>query len=259
MEVQSEVRERPILFSGPMVRAILEGRKTQTRRVIKPQHEGGVITGVNPNGLPIETWGGGRGFKPNRTEVMTSNPYGKPGDRLWVRETWGLFDTEPKDGPERAHVYYRATDGNLHECRYQLWRPSIYMPRWASRITLEITDIRAERLQEISEEDAIAEGFAATIEAKGRIGRIGVGEDAVSVVTSSAVDKFRSLWEQLNGKRGLCKTCKGHGVVPAWAGSVAGGSLMQDSKDCPDCSGEETGYGWGQNPWVWAISFQRVN
>lgn len=141
------MKERPILFSGEMVRAILDGRKTQTRRVVKQ---------------PITTRDGhtfmsGQRIDNNRA-VLAQCRYGKPGDRLWVRETWGLFDTAPKDGPDDALVFYRATDGELRELRHQLWRPSIHMPRWASRLMLEITNVRVERLNDITYEDALAEG-----------------------------------------------------------------------------------------------------
>ena len=125
-------RDRGILFSAPMVQAILAGGKTQTRR-----------PALRASEYPM---------------VPARCPYGRIGDLLWVRETWGLLDTEPSDGPERAHVFYRATDGKRPELRYQLWRPSIFMPRWASRLTLRIVDVRAQRLQEISEADARAEG-----------------------------------------------------------------------------------------------------
>lgn len=141
------MKERPILFSGEMVRAILEGRKTQTRRVIKPQPDSA------RNSVFVKS-----GFETKHGYEIKC-PYGQPGDRLWVRETWGLWDTDPKDGPERAKIFYRATDENRRDLRYQRWRPSIHMPRWASRINLEITNIRIERVQDITEEDAKAEGL----------------------------------------------------------------------------------------------------
>lgn len=154
------MKERPILFSGPMVRAILEGRKTQTRRVVKPQPfmvlsaadwHSRAMSGVDPYGC--------RPMGSHVLEEMGATcPHGTVGDRLWVREAWGLWDTLPNDGPERARIFYRSTDSDLHECRHQLWRPSIHMPRWASRITLEITGVRVERLQEISDADCRAEG-----------------------------------------------------------------------------------------------------
>jgi len=139
------MKERPILFSGPMVRAILDGTKTQTRRALKPQP---IYTGRAKD----YEWDarGQVGFVPIR-DAREFGPYGIPGDRLWVRETWvhGLTDLG------QAPVYYRA-DG---EDDTTLWRPSIYMPRRLSRITLEIKDVRVERLQDISENDAKSEGI----------------------------------------------------------------------------------------------------
>jgi len=149
-------KEHPILFSSSSIMAILEGRKTQTRRIIRTQ----------------------------RTQ-RSSCPY-KVGMRLWVRETWGLYDTEPKDGPEHAMIFYRASDGDNYELRYQLWRPSIFMPRWASRIMLEIVRVRVERLQDISEVDAKAEGVTAA---------------------SSARESYQTLWDQINKKRGWAWEC----------------------------------------------------
>jgi hypothetical protein len=120
--------ERPIIFSGEMVRAILEGRKTQTRRVVKHIEDNSpVITDPRIFNKPC--------------------PYGQPGDRLWVREAFQLDDSDP------TFVYFRA-DGK--QCNW--WRPSIHMPRWASRITLEITGVRVERLQEINRGGAMQEG-----------------------------------------------------------------------------------------------------
>lgn len=157
------MKERPILFSGPMVRAILEGRKTMTRRVVKPQpHEGvdavewqdQIIVGMN---VPDQS-----GFAMMRGGVIESEaircPYGAPCDRLWVRETFGY----PEDNKENG-IVYRATDqtwddASTKHCKTMLWKPSIFMPRWASRITLEITGVRVERLQDITDADALAEG-----------------------------------------------------------------------------------------------------
>ena len=136
--------ERPILFSGPMVVAILEGRKTQTRRVIDPQPDCAESSvGCIGRSLPsVLAMRGGFFFIRCR--------YGKPGDHLWVRETWH---------PQKSHkgpVSYRATwkDENPDEG----WKPSIFMPRWASRITLEIVSVRVQRLHDITESDARAEG-----------------------------------------------------------------------------------------------------
>ena len=166
-EGSQEVKERGMIFNGEMVRAILEGRKTQTRRVIKLEHERGfqnpVIRGKN-----------GAVSSVSCRLAPTLCPHGKPGDHIWVRETFQgpLFDYEQmeaylEDGSKfekPEFCVYKAdgkpapeffdADDNLH-CR---WRPSIHMPRWASRILLEVTDVRVERLNAISQDDAIAEG-----------------------------------------------------------------------------------------------------
>ena len=160
------MKERPILFSAPMVRAILEGRKTQTRRVVKPQPFSGWYPSQCTNG-----WGfcHPQGEAPAK---LFQCPYGVPGDRLWVRESfqplladgvkWPDADYETGEG---YAINYVATGGvkEFYDCRNDeafcsRVTPSIFMPRWASRITLEITEVRVERLQEISREDALAEG-----------------------------------------------------------------------------------------------------
>jgi hypothetical protein len=145
------VKERPILFSAPMVRALLAGTKTQTRRELAPDlfvSGGGAVVrmvSVGPATTGIQ-------------EVRC--PYG--GSRLWVRETWAAPHTydhlPPRLIPQDARIHYAATEerGGL------LWRPSIHMPRWASRITLEVTGVRVERLQDISIADAMAEGVVET-------------------------------------------------------------------------------------------------
>ena len=171
------MKERPILFSAPMVRAILDGSKTQTRRgAILPSdvqfHNGSAYT---------MRWDEGEGHHWRRDFPC---PYGQPGDRLWVRETWGLHDTEPKDGPTNARIYYRERDGHHHCMRHQKWRPSIFMPRWASRITLEITGIRVERLQDITNNDALAEGTP----------DLRTKENNWDMVRC-----YQELWEQING------------------------------------------------------------
>jgi hypothetical protein len=144
------MKERPILFSAPMVRAILAGTKTQTRRVMKPQPlsvDGGVPFGNAPKWAHAEPG----------SAVMRC-PYGKRGDRLWVRETWAygihaLASSHDEDGP----FCYAATDSKMSRLCTK-WRPSIHMPRHASRIKLEVTSVHVERLQDISEADALAEG-----------------------------------------------------------------------------------------------------
>lgn len=226
----NQVKERPILMKGEMVRAILEDRKTQTRRIVNPMppehmdqalHVGaGSFEAVRRSGLFR--------FAENETGDMWPNgplrcKYGVPGDRLWVRETWQgplvpydqaqeLFKhSEQFESPEFCE--YRADGGpdpvfiNADEEERYGWRHSIHMPRWASRITLEITDVRVERLQDISEEDALAEGVA--------------GEQEAAAAGLDWYDKprraFRFLWQSINGT---------------------------DS--------------WDANPWVWVIEFRRV-
>jgi len=166
--------DRPILFSAEMVRAILKGRKTQTRRVMKPQ--------------PSTVDDAGRWYrmKSGGESLMTSAypcPYGAPGDTLWVRETWTQYPIELN--PEPCDAWYKATS-NGPPPPFK-WRPSIHMPRWASRITLRITDIRVERLQDISEDDARAEGCDPVVHPDG----------AVDCGTRKTT--FASLWNKING------------------------------------------------------------
>jgi hypothetical protein len=179
------MKERPILFSGEMVRAILDGRKTQTRRVLRLAGAGDGITSVESNGYgKWFTNLGGSGFQ---------CPYGKPGDHLWVRETWGAVSkTEDPAPPEECSIEYRADlplgctdqpggwpseDAKGNE-KAPHWKPSIFMPRWASRIILEVMDVRVEQLQDISEEDCCRE---------------------MGCPLSGC---FKILWDSLNAKRG---------------------------------------------------------
>ena len=136
------MKTRPILFNTEMVKAILEGRKTQTRRVIKPQPD------------KDDCWYLGRSQYQYTAKEFAVSPYAKHkvGDRLWVRETWATNKGTPK------RLFFKADEGNPIT-ELDKWRPSIHMPRWASRITLEITDIRAERLQEITAEGTYNEGL----------------------------------------------------------------------------------------------------
>jgi hypothetical protein len=209
-------KEGPILFSGPMVRAILDNHKWKTRRIVKPDLASGFDVGRgyedSKAGYPFVEDEYGDFYR--ATDFC---PYGKPSDLLWVRETFGpgLGDNHT---PALGYVAYRA-DGE-YPARLKdthVWRPSIFMPRWASRITLCITEVRVERLQDISEEDAIAEGIT---------GPHDVGYPAFRVPGdskprySSAKSAFTDLWDSINADRG---------------------------------------YGWDVNPWVWAISFERVS
>jgi len=178
-------KERPILFGAPMVRAILAGTKTQTRRVVKQKHLPFIARLLD--GLLDGRW--------NQRPL----PYGQTGDRLWVREAWARYNITQ----DSCDIAYRAScdkddsgerDGYWTEGRRKeplivfvpdvKWRPSIHMPRWASRITLEITAIRVERLQDISEQDAEAEGVKNSLHLQG--GRF-------------ARDNFAHLWWSLHG------------------------------------------------------------
>lgn len=191
------VKERPILFSGPMVRALLDGRKTQTRRVVKVQpikierHESFQRAGT----VAMHFFGEMR---------HVACPYGSVGGRLWVRESWALVNaigSPAKHGDYPHTMLYRATCAVPGQYK---WHPSIHMHRAASRITLEITDVRVERLNEISEKDCEAEGPT----------RVDAGQFGMETWKSA----YRNLWIDING----------HGS-------------------------------WEQNPWVWAITFKRVD
>ena len=214
------MKERPILFSGPMVRAILEGRKTMTRRAMKQQPHDGVdsvewqdciITGCN---TPDQS-----GFAMMRDGVIESEaircPYGAPGDRLWVRETFAPMEPIMSPPEMQGGVLYRASWS--YENTEPIWKPSIFMPRRASRITLEIAGVRVERLREISGRDAIAEGVEPFT--------VNVGDATVTTyrdyltgeTNRAARQSFETLWKSINGA---------------------------DS--------------WDSNPWVWVVMFRRV-
>jgi hypothetical protein len=224
------VTDRPILFSAGMVRAILKCEKTQTRRIMKIQPSPDALVTVE-HYHPIVFDRNGD-MQPGK-EIFGAHwddgeqglrcPYGAPGDTLWVRETWAdLTETHgtrwEKRDPETGlykrgvepFVWHRA-DGEQPDIgdgkpMSEPWRPSIHMPRWASRITLRITDIRVERLQDITEDDARAEGCDSA-----------AWEDEAGNGINSYRESFAFLWDQI----------KGPGA-------------------------------WDENPWVWAISFERV-
>lgn len=192
-----KTKDRPILFSAPMVRALLDGSKTQTRRVapitdlnIKPHSNDTVTWGVSFS-KPIKgvygSHSGGRFSDETARRIIASQfcPHGKPGDQLWVRETYWIDD-------EDSAIIYRAdknadiVDTNRHETgstKYN-WKPSIFMPRAASRITLDITGVRVERLQDISEADAAAEGVSAKHTGDAHY---------------TAREAYAVLWESING------------------------------------------------------------
>jgi hypothetical protein len=210
------VKERPILFSGPMVRAILAGRKTQTRRVVKFNYAGRVKLGRKQ-------------WHINDTNSILACPYGKPGDRLWVREEHYRFGhwepvpgvqtkggrqkwkfvadtTELRYNDNAPEAYRKGMHKETPDYRFWHKRLARFMPRIASRITLEITKVRVERLQDITEADARAEGadkldFGFARPSERGLHKLG----------------FRKIWQSING---------------------------------PDS--------WAANPWVWVIEFRRV-
>lgn len=229
------VKEKPIIFSAPMVRAILEGRKTQTRRLCKwvPREPGlnlgfsglevgHYCTGVPESGFVLQSRGQG-GCWNDRTYPLHC-PYGSPGTRLWVREN----SRETTDIDGRPVLEYQAggtrliVDGAIchgeHRATSVLprWRPSIHMPRWASRITLEISEVRVQRLQDISEEDAKAEGLVEWTDPP-RVTAKHYGIAIADVWETDPRKAFARLWDSIHGKGA-----------------------------------------WELNPWLWVISFKRL-
>lgn len=224
------MKERPILMSGPMVRAILDGRKTVTRRVMRTNHVG-YRAFYRWDGEPFRRamMRCSNETAPGTSVFCENNRFGVPGDRLWVRETWA--DVEPL--PSRTPAYDGARfavrpDGSSSELWYRAdgemgvtsllfddgprWRPSIHMPRWASRITLEVLDVRVERLHEIDEEDAAREGVERSVDGYW----VEPGPDGPTL--STAREAFSHLWDIINGP----------------------GS-------------------WASNPWVWRLEFRRLS
>ena len=217
----------PILFTGPMVRAILDGRKTQTRRVVKPQPESIVVRDIGEgctevvwkDAKSLENAGGGGDVL--QYMVNKRCPYGVPGDRLWVREACRIWAPTGEDGNQFFGWAVRYREDNTsritatgwdegpdqqspEDCGIHVeptkWRPSIHMPRWASRITLEVKAVCVERVQEITVDAAHAEGIEG---------------DSWNPAWQLS---FRKLWDSINAKRG---------------------------------------YGWDANPWVWVVEFSR--
>jgi len=239
---------KPIIFSGESVRAILEGRKTMTRRVIKapkiralplnPEKKH-ILFDMNdayPNcdRLKVSFAHPNDGFRPDDKIYRNIEcPYGQVGDRLWVKETWK--PSVSTSIPVECRIYYKAcgykdvSGLNLHRTiplKQDKWRSPIFLFRWASRITLEITGIKVERLQDISPADATHEGIGiyAGFEvqcAEGYEGGIGYRnyyiEDDYDL--NSPIDSYKTYWDSLNAKRG---------------------------------------YSWDTNPFVWVISFKEV-
>jgi hypothetical protein len=221
------MKEHPILFSGPMVRAILDGRKTQTRRVVNPQPK--VVHDFYPDGT-LETE---RLFRNGR---RIRCPYGVRGDRLWVRETCYLTaggdDGEPMCVPPVSY----AADGPVNRERYPFVRPSIHMPRWASRITLEVVDLAVQPLQTISDEDAIAEGVEQLF-----------SEAELAKHPECWCDPMpykNYLWHGLPGKRCTEQFSSKKTARESFAS-------LWDSINADRAP-------WDSSPWVWAVTFRRV-
>lgn len=218
------MKERPIIFSAPMVRALLDGTKTQTRRPVKPQppadapliyvgryapalidRRGEMYPGADVFGAEFDDGSDGA--------WCIKCPYGAPGDRLWVKETIRLL---PEFKPESEHAVSEfLADGEITKADAWPWKrrvlPSIHMPRGLSRITLEITEVRVQRLHQISDEDAVAEGCLPRPPPRGGTATV------ASFDMSSPIKAFERLWRGING---------------------------DDS--------------WFANPWVWALTFKRV-
>lgn len=225
------MKERPILFQGAMVRALLDGSKTQTRRIIKPQpgeYWSPVVGLYNP--IVIKNGGyeapGPEIFGAFDETEGRKNPYGQPGDRLWVREVWSPIQSASyDDGQSHECALYRA-DTTIPATHQPRWKPSIHMPRWASRILLEVVSVRIERLQDISSADAFAEGIKIPYDDTGSplvsiAGPMSVAkflpDSKLATVDDLARAEYAALWESING-----------------TGS------------------------WDDNPWIWVVEFKRV-
>lgn len=223
------MRERPILFSGPMVRAILEGRKTQTRRVMRVQPD----AVINWDNVRLKVWHNGE-------KGYGCCPYGLPGDRLWVRETFDFLpDGRPGERDNCVIVYgadgateHRTAPADYNPMIYnrQRWRPSIHMPRWASRNIYDIVAVQPQRLLHITPEDVAAEGLARLSKDGGRTWKWGLPDRDGQPGTddhgwpwerwdADPVRAYLKLWDQINAARGF-------------------------SSD--------------KNPWVWAITYRDV-
>ncbi|MCA3696505.1 hypothetical protein [Aquidulcibacter sp.] len=184
--------ERPILFSGPMVRAILEGRKTQTRRVLSYQPSGDVLE-VSPPSSDLPRYWQFR-YDVGGVDVPVPN---QVGDTLWVREAWRPIGDAPLSeciGPEDIDFY--ATTDEIAAAIFK-WRPSIHMPRWASRISLKVTAVKVERLQDISEADAIAEGILAHEPTQDDPAEYAAAEGRL--IYNDPREAFCDLWISING------------------------------------------------------------
>lgn len=221
----SKTVERPISFNSEMVKAILEGRKTQTRRPIKPQP---YESEYNPGVFHVNNGNRGKDFVSMQVSIdwfLDKCPYGKIGNRLWVKEPLimdylpNLFTGEPTNATVIKYAASPDKDNLVNEHGFDLcwvWKSktldSHFMPRWASRITLEITNIRVERVQDITEEDAIKEGVLPHYHSASKCERLGDCK-------CGHIAGFRSIWDSIYSKKG---------------------------------------YGWLKNPWVWVVEFKVV-
>ncbi len=244
------MRERGIQFVGPMVRAVLDGRKSVTRRVISPQPN--IDPGEFDSATVNAAWQSGH--------VDVRCPYGVHGDRLWVRETWAYFGgAEYLYQRDPSMVVYKATradDLRVPEwasadepgCDGGRWRPSIFMPRWASRITLEITEVRVERVQDISEEDAVAEG----IEEFGTVQRSWISGSTALGALAGIMGANPAL-----SRRGFLASLVASGAIALGADGKAERATPRAAFGHLWESIHGAG-AWERNDWVWVVRFRRV-
>ena len=237
----SEIKERPILFSAPMVRAILEGRKTVTRRAMKIQPDEDASVTVESYNVAVTNRHGEQVAGPmvfgawwRDGESGCKCPYGQPGDRLWVREAWASIRIA--QAPDQEWVVYRESDNRTDYGGP--WKPGIHMFRRDSRILLEITAVRAERLQDISEEQAKAEGCFFTDYGR-KCGHTGKGWTDVG--SCPAPD---STHQQLDGWM--------------WEKTTSHEQCLGSARNAFGNLWTFTGGDWGANPWVWVVEFKRV-
>lgn len=238
MTAKAAVKERPILFSGPMVRAILDGLKTQTRRVMKPQPATDDFADYRTDlGYPAsegKLWAGFWGCPKTKQVSLESDgkmgsplyyrcPYGTLGEELWVREAVKVRAVGPEKG--QFDIIYKADDfqygieirefkrvEGYRPLSFTRWTPSLFMPRWACRLILQVRSVRVQRLRDITEFDAKFEGV--------ELGECDHPDCSPGSCASSRYrPAFAQLWDKLNAKRG---------------------------------------YGWETNPWVWAVEFEKI-
>lgn len=266
----SKIKERPIIFNGAMVRAILDGKKTMTRRVVKPQipdtykWSGWVLCSTDRRCEGKASWVNAGGYKP-----IYCRPYCKIGDRLWVRETHAqVLEVDIPKGrsvgpigtvgsparPNWKSRYIYKADGDMPNVQWKYvgdsspvyWTPSIHMPRHASRILLEVTGVRVERLQDITDADSVSEGIPSE-------------EEYLD-------DNYPHPESYADADYSICPRCGGTLLYTRF---VDGGAMFD--QDCDLCYAAKKrfehlwdslyakrGYDWDTNPWVWVIEFRRI-